>query len=593
MIAFVLAFLFRTFEAEAFVIPTGSMAPTLMGRHKDVECPKCGYRYQVSASEEESQDMNRPRSDCLAGMCPMCHYVLPMTPNLPGNVPESRLAGDIDYQRSYNGDRILVNKYIYTFSDPRRWDVVVFKFPGNAQINYIKRLVGLPNETLRIYQGDLFVGGQDASQPEDFQIARKPASKVLAMRQLVHDTEYDPAELYAAGWPLRWSTVSGDVGKGWRTEATIDGNNVEQRYTVHSTDGDEAWLRYEHLVPDYYVWRRLAQLQAQSPPGTPAAFTDTDRRPPRLITDANPYNAREDRFHFDRLQRLVEDRNSLEIDLLRQGIHWVGDLSVEADVEVEEASGELLLDLVEAGRHFLATMDLKTGVATLAAAGVADFAPQAQTPIDGPGNYRITFANVDDQLLLWVDGDLVTFEGGTSYDASKVFGDRSGTRPQTSQEDAGDLAPARVGARDAKLAITRLRLWRDIYYIADNSENNEGRGNLITDYDQPTDQLLAALPYDPSLWDAFSTRRHVDFRLGDNQFFVMGDNSAESSDARLWFSEAAKNLGKSQPGGSYLERRLLIGKALCVYWPHSWHRIPGTPIPFPLFPNFADMRLVR
>ena len=45
--------------------------------------------------------------------------------------------------------------------------------------------------------------------------------------------------------------------------------------------------------------------------------------------------------------------------------------------------------------------------------------------------------------------------------------------------------------------------------------------------------------------------------------------------------------------GAYLERQMLIGKALCVYWPHSWNRIPGTPIPFPLFPNFEDMRLVR
>src|SRR5437763_1277018 len=80
VIAFVLAFLFRTFEAEAFVIPTGSMAPTLMGRHKDVDCPKCGYRYQVSASEEESEEPGHQTSDCLAGMCPMCAYVLPMRP---------------------------------------------------------------------------------------------------------------------------------------------------------------------------------------------------------------------------------------------------------------------------------------------------------------------------------------------------------------------------------------------------------------------------------------------------------------------------------------------------------------------------------
>src|SRR5689334_2661262 len=36
VVAFVLAFLFRTFEAEAFVIPTGSMAPTLYGQHRDV-----------------------------------------------------------------------------------------------------------------------------------------------------------------------------------------------------------------------------------------------------------------------------------------------------------------------------------------------------------------------------------------------------------------------------------------------------------------------------------------------------------------------------------------------------------------------------
>ncbi|MGO9108634.1 MAG: S26 family signal peptidase [Thermoguttaceae bacterium] len=77
IIAFVLAFLFRTFEAEAFVMPTGSMAPTLMGKHKDLECPMCHYRYQVSASD-------RPNSDVATRVyhatCPMCRFTADLAP---------------------------------------------------------------------------------------------------------------------------------------------------------------------------------------------------------------------------------------------------------------------------------------------------------------------------------------------------------------------------------------------------------------------------------------------------------------------------------------------------------------------------------
>jgi hypothetical protein len=54
-VALALAFLFKTFEAEAFVIPTGSMAPTLMGRHKDVACPQCGYRYRAQRRDEADE----------------------------------------------------------------------------------------------------------------------------------------------------------------------------------------------------------------------------------------------------------------------------------------------------------------------------------------------------------------------------------------------------------------------------------------------------------------------------------------------------------------------------------------------------------
>jgi signal peptidase I len=580
VIAFVLAFLFRTFEAEAFVIPTGSMAPTLMGRHKDVTCPKCGYRFQVSASEEAPDHEEQKPSACLSGMCPMCHYVIPMYPGdkLPDGVAERRLPG-LPFQRSYNGDRILVNKYTYTFGDPERWDVVVFKFPGDAKLNYIKRLVGFPGEKLRVYQGDLFIGNENATQDDDFKIAAKPADKVLAMRQLVHDTNYDPAELDAAGWKLRWQPPEGAKPEGWQVEKSVDGITVQQKYSVDVSGGGEAWLHYNHFTPEYNVWRVLTEAQLAGD-ATPPQLPEPQ---PKLITDANPYNARVHEM------ALPENQDNLQPHPFKTGLHWVGDLMVEMDVNIESAKGELILELIEGGRKFRGVIDLATGTATLSATGDDAYAPTAKTSMNKPGNYHVAFANVDDQLRLWIDGHLVEFADDTAYDAKKVFGNRRELRPVTSDDDPGDFAPVRVGARDAKLSVSRFQVWRDIYYIADKVDVHPF-GNEITDFPSSDWGALPLLPYDPSIWELFAHRRHVDFPLGKDQFFVMGDNSAESSDARLWGGDPDADGGLR---GQYLERRLLIGKALSVYWPHSWNRIPGTPIPFPLFPNFEDMRLVR
>jgi signal peptidase I len=287
---------------------------------------------------------------------------------------------------------------------------------------------------------------------------------------------------------------------------------------------------------------------------------------------------------------LPPNSENLQPHPFKMGLHWVGDLMVEMDVSVESAKGDLMLELIEGGRKFRATIDLATGEATLSAAGDDSFAPTAKTSINKPGNYRIGFANVDDQLRLWIDGDLVSFKNDTAYDVNKVFGSRRDIRPVTSDDDPGDFAPVRVAARDAKLSVTRFQVWRDIYYIADKMDANRFGSDLITDFPSSDWDTMAMLPYDPSLWRMFANRRHVDFPLSEDQFFVMGDNSAESSDARLWGGDPDRD---GHVSGQYLERRLLIGKALSVYWPHSWNRIPGTPIPFPLFPNFEDMRLVR
>src|SRR5260221_5834945 len=50
LVAFILAFIFRCFVVEAFVMPTGSMAPTLLGAHTRFQCPDCGYRFDVNYS---------------------------------------------------------------------------------------------------------------------------------------------------------------------------------------------------------------------------------------------------------------------------------------------------------------------------------------------------------------------------------------------------------------------------------------------------------------------------------------------------------------------------------------------------------------
>ena len=43
--------LFRTFAAEAYIVPTGSMAPTLLGSHKELICPNCSFRFAMGLDD--------------------------------------------------------------------------------------------------------------------------------------------------------------------------------------------------------------------------------------------------------------------------------------------------------------------------------------------------------------------------------------------------------------------------------------------------------------------------------------------------------------------------------------------------------------
>jgi hypothetical protein len=67
----VLVLLLKTFLAEAFVIPTGSMATTLLGYHKPCQCDACGYSFTVNCSHEAEPQQNKSIR-VTGGICPNC-----------------------------------------------------------------------------------------------------------------------------------------------------------------------------------------------------------------------------------------------------------------------------------------------------------------------------------------------------------------------------------------------------------------------------------------------------------------------------------------------------------------------------------------
>ena len=529
VIAFILAFLFRTFEAEAFVIPTGSMAPTLMGRHKDMECPECGFFYRASASQEVDSSTNRLTNDWTRqGTCPMCRFPMDIGPRNPQGKS----------YKSYSGDRILVEKFPYQFRDPERFEVCVFKFPDGASTNYIKRICGLPNETIRIQYGDLYTKPKGGSE---FTIARKENPKrLLAVLQPVYDTRYVSPTLLEAGMPQRW--INGDESplgspSGWSTED-------HKSFRVDGQASEDVWLRYQHVVPTADDWEYLKR--GTTPPQSP-------RR--QLISDYTAYNTKRTTGPTDRYP------------WSGYGLHWVGDLALEADIHIENDSGVLLFELVEGGRRFRCQLDVATGIASLVIDGESSLGePKATTKLQGPGRYHVRFANVDDQLRLWVDGREVEFDSATTYEPL-----------DNHVPTEADLLPAGIASRGVEMEVSRLRLLRDLYYIAVDTPSDP-----LTDFDfyRGYHDFLS----DPELWPMYEDFRAVEFTLGEGEFLALGDNSGESRDSRLW---AGPTVGPEVP------RELLVGKALFIYWPHSDNRIPGTGIPFPFFPNFKRMHVIR
>ena len=575
IVAVVLALMFRAYEAEAFIIPTGSMAPTLQGQHMDVCCHQCKYQYRAGASLNGSSTPRGERATITKTYCPICRYGMKMEPNKYSD------------HSSFNGDRILVNKFVYDFQPPERFDVIVFKNPNNGKQNYIKRLVGLPGDRLILENGDVYNLVPTADGKIEKQIIRKPADKIDVIMQLVDDTDYIPSQFRVLDWPSRWQQWD-YPNTAWKI---LESSN--KPYFVNEGKNEELqWLRYRHLVPrsamdeDEYASQRLGKRRE-----TEWEQIENGKIPRRiknrdgeisagaLIRDYYEYNDRHYQFPVTRSGRVPSKRRFWSI-----GAHWVGDLAVESEIVVESDSGTLAFDLVEGGVHFTCEIDIATGKATLKTSGNDDHIrfdcedenPTAQTPINGHGTYKVMYAQLDDMVYLFVNGRNIEFNGSS-------YVNTSGKRPipKYDLQDPGDAEPIGIGAAQANVRVNRLKVMRDIYYVSPSSTPFDD--NIFDEIENVSGFVRVGIYEQPSTWNSNNAKRIFDrpvanrpmFELGPDEYFPMGDNSPASQDARIW------------PGNKSVKEELLIGRAMFIYWPHSLNK------PIRFFPNFKRMGFIR
>ncbi|MBN2270685.1 MAG: signal peptidase I [Sedimentisphaerales bacterium] len=157
----------------------------------------------------------------------------------------------------------------------------------------------------------------------------------------------------------------------------------------------------------------------------------------------------------------------------------------------------------------------------------------------------LKFANVDHQLI---------FEFG-----NKKISCDLGLEPNATGPIRPDIEPQVEIFASGKLTLSHVAVFRDIHYTSGRADG----GGRATNGEP--------------------------FELHDDEFFVLGDNSPNSQDARWWDSPGRANNGiYYRPG--IVPRDYLVGKALFVYWPSGFR--PFDKFPIAAIPNVGKMRFI-
>lgn len=102
--------------------------------------------------------------------------------------------GESMYPTFDSGDYLIVDELTYHFEEPKRGDVVVFRYPQNPEVFYIKRVIGLPGETVSINEGQVSIQKADGNT-----IVLEEAYVIAEDATYTESTTVGPGEFYVMG----------------------------------------------------------------------------------------------------------------------------------------------------------------------------------------------------------------------------------------------------------------------------------------------------------------------------------------------------------------------------------------------------------
>ena len=114
--------------------------------------------------------------------------------------------------------RILINKVVYVFREPERGDVIVFHAPNNRQPPLLKRIIGLPGESIEIKQGMVYIHKDGNILPLDESYIEEPLTRTFDGDPIPQDEYFvlgdnrNSSSDSRGGWTVKREDI---IGKVW------------------------------------------------------------------------------------------------------------------------------------------------------------------------------------------------------------------------------------------------------------------------------------------------------------------------------------------------------------------------------------------